>query len=106
MTFALDKIEFDNDIFSNDLADGSILVINRINEALSTDNLVNAPDTIIDRFNIQIVGTDGITTNCSSVIGLEDAKTKISTEYKQYEGTLLDSNNISYCTLEVFEDED
>ena len=98
MTLFLENVTFDNDFFSIDLPDGGTLVLNKINE----DFAYEGTDVLIDRINIEIDYDDSFVP-CSGVIGLGDEKIKINTEYTQFEGSVLTSKNMKYCTIEVYE---
>ena len=98
MTLFLENVTFDNDFFSIDLPDGGTLVLNKINEGFAYEGT----DVLIDRINIEIDYEDSFVP-CSSIIGLGDEKIKINTEYIQFEGSVLTSKNMKYCTIEVYE---
>lgn len=100
MTIELDKVTFTNDFFSTPLPDGSIMVLNRIDESLLSDGV----SAEIKAINIEIWDIEENVTKCPCVIGLGNDLMQINTEYKEYEGKVLTSDNMGYCTIEVYAD--
>ena len=103
MIINLSEIIFENDFFSVSLPDGSSLVFNEINE-----ELVTLDNKVIDIHNINIqkviTGSTGEEyIDCSVAIGSRNTILGIYTTYTEYESALLNSNNMKYCTMEVFE---
>lgn len=104
MILTLSEMTFINDFFEIDTPDGNTLIINKIDECIEA----NEQDYIIDTYNIEVVlynefGEISEILPCPTVIGIEGKHTMLSTEYKQFNGHVLDSKNISYCTLEYYE---
>lgn len=100
MILDLSKITFINDFASFDMPSGDTLLLNKINESIlyDTDKLAN-----IDVINLQVVSEDNSYTYCPSVIGMKNDILSINTEYTYYEGKVLTSENMKYCTLEIYE---
>lgn len=105
MKIDLSLITFENDMFTQDLSDGSTLVLNKIDESFKTDYLIGAPDTNIQAINIAIVDEEGNSVIYPNVIGLSNDRFVITTDYTEYEGVTLKDSNREYCFLEVFDDE-
>lgn len=111
MILDLSQIEFQNDFFTFDLPDGSVIVFNRISEDLAASvntRSVDLSKTDIHRINIQVTKYDdygNITevVSTSDVIGFSDVMYRITTEYIQYEGSNLTEENMKYCKLEYYE---
>lgn len=115
MVLDLSQIEFQNDFFTFDLPDGSVIVFNRISEdfvaSVNTSVKTRSADlskTDIHRINIQVTKYDdygNITEviSTSDVIGFSDVMYRITTEYTQYEGSNLTEENMKYCKLEYYE---
>ena len=104
MTIDLSEITFSNDFFEVDLPNGSVLTINKIDEDITVDD----SSIILDRINIQVSTTDedtGVTTytSCPCSIGLGNDILIIKTDYSEYEGKVLTSKNMMYCTIEIYE---
>lgn len=101
MQIALENIVFENDFYDIGLEDGNVLRLNLINESLAFNN----ETAIIHRINIEkIVYMEDDKeehTICTSIIGLSDKNIKLSSDYVEYVGEPLDSNNMRYCTIEV-----
>lgn len=103
MTIILSEVTFENDFFSVDLPDGSVLILNKVEESLLTEEGV----VIINAINLQI--TKNPSTNeeeyisCPCVIGMNNDILGINTDYTEYEGQVLTPENIGYCTIEVYE---
>lgn len=104
MIIDLGLITFDNDMYQTDLPDGSILVINKLNESLHTeDEVYEATDIEIKRVNIEIIDLNGNTVLCPCIIGLDNDLMQIRTAYKQFEGLILNEDNLKYCEVEIYD---
>ena len=99
MTIELSKVNFINDFFSTMLPDGSMLVLNKVDE----DFLIDRGEGIIKAINIEVQKTDDIIVACPCVIGIGNDLMQIKTEYKEYEGKVLTPDNMAFCTVEVYE---
>ena len=99
MQISLDKVTFINDFFSTMLPDGSMLVLNKVDE----DLVAEGAECIIKSVNIEIQDTQGNVITCPCVIGLGNDLMQITTNYKEYEGVVLSPDNMVYCTIEVYE---
>ena len=98
MTISLDKLEFVNDFFSTTLPDGSLLVLNKVDEDFMTED----EECIVKGINIEIQ-KEGEYISCPCVIGLGNDLMQINTDYTEYEGEVLTPDNMVYCTIEVYE---
>jgi hypothetical protein len=98
MIINLDSIEFENDFFSITLPDGSLLVLNKVDENFTADE----EDCVVKAINIEIQKEEEYIT-CPCVIGLGNDILQINTDYKEYEGEVLTPDNMGYCTIEVYE---
>lgn len=93
MIIDLSKVEFTYDFFSSTMPDGSTLILNNISE------------DIVKQINILIQPIDGSANIlCSSVIGCGNAKMRIKSDYSEYLGKVLTEDNMKYCTIEMYED--
>lgn len=99
MQISLDKVTFINDFFSTMLPDGSMLVLNKVDE----DLVAEGAECIIKSVNIEIQDTQGNVITCPCVIGLGNDLMQITTNHKEYEGEVLSPDNMVYCTIEVYE---
>lgn len=99
MTIDLAKAKFTNDLFSAMLPDGSLIVLNKIDE----DFQVGSSNCVIKGVNIEIQDVQGNTVSCPCVIGLGNELMKINTDYSEYEGAVLTPDNMMYCTIEIYE---
>lgn len=99
MTIELSDKIFINDFFSTMLPDGSMLVLNKVNE----DFLIDRGEGIIKAINIEIQDTNDNIIICPCVIGLGNDLMQITTKYKEYEGEVLSPDNMAYCTIEIYE---
>lgn len=100
MLIDLSKISFVNDFYSTLIPSGGTLLMNKIDEAFID---ANDNEVVIKNINIEIISVEGEVTKCPCVIGLGNDLMQINSEYKEYEGKVLTSENISVCTLEVYE---
>lgn len=98
MTIDLSKIEFNNDFFSVTLPDGSLLVLNKVDEDFTADE----EECVVKAINIEIQKEEEYIT-CPCIIGLGNDILQINTDYKEYEGEVLTPDNMGYCTIEVYE---
>ena len=101
MIIDLSKLDFENDMFSTIIPGNSILLLNKIDESLKIGSMEEGVS--IKAINIEINSFDGQYTKCSNIIGLSNDYFKIETKYKEYEGEVLTSDNMKYCTIEVYE---
>lgn len=99
MVIDLSKINFVNDFFNADLSDGSVLVLNSINESVKSEEEIAQ----IKQINLQVVRLDGTILPCSSVIGIGNDILIIKTDYKEYEGKILSIDNKDYCMVDVYQ---
>jgi hypothetical protein len=99
MLINLDKAVFTNDFFTSQLPDGSLLVLNKVDE----DFLSDGAECVVKAVNIEIQDTEENIISCPCVIGLGNELMQITTEYKEYEGEVLTPENMVYCTIEVYE---
>lgn len=100
MEVDLSEIEFENDFCSIDMPDGNTLVIYKINEDfLNTDN----EEIVLDRYILEVIDEDSIAYLCSSVIGQVNDYFTLTTDYTDYLGDVLTSDNIQYCRV-VFDE--
>lgn len=100
MTLFLDNVVFDNDFFTIDTPDGSLLTLNQVNESLLDLNDDKAEIKVI---NIEVQKTDGEILKCPCIIGLGNDILEVRTEYKDLEGETLTSDNMKYCVIEIYE---
>lgn len=100
MTYNLSEISFDYDFFSISLPDGNTLILNKVDE----DFIQNEEETVIDGVNI-VVATESENIKCSSVIGVGNDYFTLTSDYEEYLGTTLTSENMKYCYLEIPENE-
>lgn len=101
MELYLDKITFLNDFFAVTMPDNNTLILNKIDESLKIkgENI----DVEVKAINVEIYTTEGDYITCPCVIGLGNDYIKIETKYKEYEGAVLTSDNMKYCTITVYE---
>lgn len=98
MIIDLSRVKFTNDFFSTILPDGSMLVLNKVDE----DFLSEGTESIVKAINIE-VQTEDETVSCPCVIGLGNDIMQIVTDHTEYEGKVLTPDNMAYCTIEVYE---
>lgn len=98
MTIELDKVVFTNDFFSTPLPDGSIMVLNKVDESLLSDGEFAE----IKAINIEIWTYDEDVIKCPCVIGLGNDLMEIKTNYTEYEGKVLAPDNMGYCAIEIY----
>lgn len=102
MTVNLSEIEFDYDFFSLPLPDGNTLIMNQVNEDFLTDE----DEVVVKGVNIVVALEDGSgNIPCSSVIGMANDYFTIQSGYAEYQGKVLTSDNMRYCTLEIPDNE-
>lgn len=99
MTIDLSKIVFDNDFFTSKIPDGSLLILNKVDE----DFISEGKECVVKAINIQIQINEDNVVVCPSIIGLGNDLMQITTNYKEHEGEVLTPENMAYCTLEIYE---
>lgn len=103
MTLNLAEIDFDYDFFSTTMPDGSLLILNKVSESLSSSG-EEATEIKCINIIVQPVNTDG-NLICSPVIGMGNDYLKLNSAYDYLQGQVLTEDNLEYCTMELFEDE-
>lgn len=101
MTIELDKVVFDNDIFTTMLPNGSNIIINSVDESFLAEGATE--ECVIKALSLEIVDTEGNIISCPCVIGLGNEFLKINTNHKEYEGAVLTPDNKAFCTIEIYE---
>lgn len=101
MELLLANVDFTNDIFSVAIPGDNILILNKIDESLKIESEEREVD--IKRVNIEVYTREGKAISCPCVIGMSNVYIKINTAYKEYEGDVLTSDNMKYCTITVYE---
>lgn len=99
MIIDLAKVEFENDFFTTILPDGSLLVLNKVEE----DFVSGTESCIIKAINIEIQPDEDTVISCPCVIGMGNDLMQIVTDYTEYEGEVLTPDNMAYCTIEIYE---
>lgn len=99
MNINLSEITFINDFFTIGIPDGGLLVLNRLNESLLTDDLQFLE---VKRINVEVVYADR-TIKCSSIIGMGNDLLQIKSAYTEVIGEVLSEENMSKCEIEVYE---
>lgn len=102
MILDLSKIDFTADFFSASMPDGSLLVLNNVDEDFIDSD---GNETLVKHINILIQpvnGTENIL--CSSVIGIGNKYLMLKSDYEEQLGQVLNIDNMKYCTLELYED--
>ena len=99
MTVDLSTVVFENSFYSVSMNNGYTINMNRVNEDF-LDSQGNS--VVIKRINIEILDEEGLYLRTStSIIGLEDECYSLVTDHKEYEGDVLDEDNMKYVLLEV-----
>lgn len=101
MEIYLKDVILENDFFTIGTPDGGTLRLNKIDEKLNVNALLE--DVEINRINIEFESYEGTITLCSSVIGLSNNLMEIQTNIKELEGEVLTAENMQYCTIVVYE---
>lgn len=99
MIINLAEVTFTNDFFTIGIPDGGLLILNRLNESLLTDDLKLLE---IKRINIEVDYTDKAV-KCSSVIGMGNELLQIKSAYTELVGSVLTEENMNKCEIEVYE---
>ena len=102
MTLNLSEVEFDYDFFSLPLPSGNTLIMNKIDE----DFAEGGTETAVKRVNIAVALEDGsAVVSCTSVIGMPCPYFTINSGYAEWQGKVLDADNMQYCTMEIPDNE-
>ena len=102
MIIDLSEVTFTYDFFSTPLPDGNTLILNKIDEDFMSED----KETVIKGINIIVALADGSANMlCSSVIGTTNDYFRLSTNYEEYKGKAMTSDNMQYCFLETVANE-
>jgi len=104
MTIDLSQVDFSYDFFASTMPDGSTLVLNNVSEDFKDSNAIV---TEVKQINILIQPSDGSSNLlCSSVIGTGNDRFILTSGHSEYLGKVLTEDNMKYCTIEMYEEED
>lgn len=113
MVLDLSEIEFTYDFFTSVMPNGNQLVLNLVDEDFIATSIDDGGNTIetetkIHGVNIYVEFLDSEQDNalCSSVIGTSNDYFTLSSEHSEYLGQTLTTENMKYCTIEMYEEED
>lgn len=101
MIIDLSEIKFTNDFYSVTLPDTNVLVLNKLDESLTISTLNTTME--IHNINVSLMDSEGNSIDCPCVIGMGNDILKIETDYTEWEGKVLTSDNMKYCTINVYE---
>lgn len=99
MTIDLTNLVFENDFASFSLPSGDTLLLNFVDEDLQGEEY----SAKINAINVQINFSDGTYMSCVNVIGLSDELISITTDYPDYNGARLNSDNYKFCKVVINE---
>lgn len=100
MVVDINEITFENDFAYINCANGSVLVLNKLDE----DIVEGQGEAVIKNINIALVDIDDNYIRCNLAIGMENEYIKLYSEYKELEGKVLTVDNMSLCKIEVFDE--
>lgn len=100
MTLDLSEVDFSYDFFASTMPSGNQLVLNKIDE----DFISSGMETKVNGINIvvELLDTEE-SILCSSVIGTSNDYIAVKSSYKELQGKTLDTDNMKFCTIEMFE---
>ena len=100
MTLDLSEVDFSYDFFTSTMSGGNKLVLNKIDE----DFISSGMETKVNGINIvvELLDTEE-SILCSSVIGTSNDYIAVKSSYKELQGKTLDTDNMKFCTIEMFE---
>ena len=100
MTLDLSEVDFSYDFFASTMPSGNRLVLNKIDE----DFISSDVETKVNGINIvvELLDTEE-SILCSSVIGTSNDYIAVKSSYKELQGKTLDTDNMKFCTIEMFE---
>lgn len=100
MTLDLSEVDFSYDFFSSTMPSGNQLVLNKIDEDFISSDMeikVNGINIVVELLDTE----ESIL--CSSVIGTSNDYIAVKSSYKELQGKTLDTDNMKFCTIEMFE---
>lgn len=100
MTIDLSEVNFSNDIAYVSCENGSILVLNKMEEAIAYENSVSE----VRNINVAILDLSDVYHDCNMAIGLSNSFMRLYSEYAELDGDILTVDNISKCKIEVFDE--
>ena len=100
MILDLSEVGFSYDFFTSTMPGGNQLVLNKIDE----DFISSGMETKVNGINIvvELLDTEE-SILCSSVIGTSNDYIAVKSSYKELQGKTLDTDNMKFCTIEMFE---
>lgn len=102
MILDLSNVTFSYDFFTSTMPDGNQLVLNKIDE----DFIYEGKETKVNGINIVVELLEtGESVLCSSVIGTSNEYIALKSDYEEWNGKTLTKDNMKYCTIEMFEEE-
>lgn len=100
MTLDLSEVDFSYDFFTSIMPGGNQLVLNKIDEDFISSDM----ETKVNGINIVVELLDTEESMlCSSVIGTSNDYIAVKSSYKELQGKTLDTDNMKFCTIEMFE---
>lgn len=106
MLINLSEVTFENDFYEMELENGAGLTLNTVDEQFSyADEYDNPKVCMVNRINIVYTDSEGVGYKCPSVIGISNDYTSLDTDYVEYEGQVLNMENMQYCTITTIEEE-
>lgn len=99
MIINLAEVTFINDFFTIGIPDGGLLILNKLNESLLTDDMSVLE---VNRINIEVSYSDRVR-KCSSVIGMGNDLLQIKSAYSDLIGSVLTEETMDKCEIEVYE---
>ena len=100
MIIDLSEVNFNNDIAYISCGNGSILVLNKLEEAIAYEDSVSE----VRNVNIAILDLNDVYHDCNMAIGLSNDLLRLYSEYVELEGDVLTLDNIDKCKIEVFDE--
>lgn len=100
MTLDLSEVDFSYDFFTSTMPSGNQLVLNKIDEDFISSDMeikVNGINIVVELLDTE----ESIL--CSSVIGTSNDYIAVKSSYKELQGKTLDTDNMKFCTIEMFE---
>lgn len=99
MNLELTTDDFTSNMYTQLTNTGCLLTFNIVEECCVFSDYKCELDNINIEVSLELASGTTLKQRCTCVIGMEDEFIGISSEYEEYQGKVLNSSNLPYCTL-------
>lgn len=104
MTIDFSELEFTGGFAETELEDGSVLVLNKVDEDIPGDT--DKESAHLDTVNVMVITAEGEYVQHTNVVGMTGSAVTIESDYAELYGASLDSENYEKCYAVTIEAEE